>query len=429
MTRRARAFVVVGAIGFVLQMLVMTLLVAAGWPYVPAAAVSVEVAVLNNFLWHERWTWRDRAQPDGLLDRVIRYHVSTGLTSIFGSVVFTTILVEWAGAPVLLASAAAVALTALANFLVADRWVFARRAAVVAPVVLLLCAPAVQAAELQPETATAWKAYVTSAEARGRVPIAIGEPDGESIGVPGGTIHRWRGATLVKGVTVDQLVNSLMHPGTPPPQEDVLESRVLDRSGSTLRVYIKMVRSAIVTVTYDTEHTMTFQRQSDTLTTSRSVATKIAEAGGGDRGFLWRLNSYWAYRQVPEGVVVELESLSLSRSVPGAIKPIAGPIISRIARESMSRTLDALREYAESSRVRLQASGFRLPGVQGRRLEPGASSLIPAASRPARSAAASAPEPGVSLWTQTVSARIGMSVPSAVLTRRSESIRRTRATT
>ena len=144
-------------------------------------------------------------------------------------------------------------------------------------------------------------------------------------------------------MTVDELVHALMHPGTAPPQEDVLESRVLDRSGSTLRVYIKLVRSAVVTVTYDTEHTMTFRRESDTLTTSRSVATRIAEVGGGDRGFLWRLNSYWTYRQVAEGVIVELDSVSLSRSVPAALRPVAGPIINRIARESLVRTLDALR--------------------------------------------------------------------------------------
>jgi len=348
-TARPRVFVLVGSIGFALQMGMMALLTTAGWPYVPAAAVAVELAVVNNFFWHERWTWRDRAFSEGRAARLVRFHISNGLTSIIGSVVFTALLVEWAGMPVLLANAVAVALTAAANYLVADRWVFARTAAALVPVLLILGAPAVQAAELRPETVAAWQSYVAATEAHPRGRIAVGEPVGDTIGVPGGTIHHWRGATLVRGVTVDQLVHALMHPGTPPPQEDVRESRVLDRSGSTLRVYIKLVRSAVVTVTYDTEHTMTFRRESSHLTTSRSVATKIEEVGGGDRGFLWRLNSYWAYRQAPEGVVVELESLSLSRSVPGVLRPVAGPIISRIARESLSRTLDALRRHLQRS--------------------------------------------------------------------------------
>jgi hypothetical protein len=106
------------------------------------------------------------------------------------------------------------------------------------------------------------------------------------------------------------------------------------------------VRRAIVTVTYDTEHEMTFRRWSPTLATARSVATTIREAGGPgsiDHGFLWRLNSYWRYRQVEGGVIVELESITLSRSIPGVVRPVAMPIIHYIARESMERTLDTFR--------------------------------------------------------------------------------------
>ena len=124
MRSRPRAFVFVGALGFVLQMLLMALLTAAGWPYVPAAVVAVELAVVNNFLWHEHWTWRDRTASAGVPGRFVRFHVSAGLTSIVGSVVFTALLVEWAGTPVLLANGLAVALTAAVNYVVADRWVF-----------------------------------------------------------------------------------------------------------------------------------------------------------------------------------------------------------------------------------------------------------------------------------------------------------------
>lgn len=167
--------------------------------------------------------------------------------------------------------------------------------------------------------------------------------------MPGGTIHHWRGSILIRGVTVDGLLDSLLHPGTPPPQEDVLESRVLARSGDSLRVYLKLVRRTIMTVTYDTEHDRTFLRQSPRLATSRSIATKIAEVGGRDRGFLWRLQSYWRYTQTGDQVRVDLESLSLSRAVPGMLQGVARPVIGSIARESLTRTLEALRRYAEKS--------------------------------------------------------------------------------
>jgi hypothetical protein len=90
---------------------------------------------------------------------------------------------------------------------------------------------------------------------------------------------------------------------------------------------------------------MTFRRRTPTLATARSVATRIDEVGGGDRGFLWRLNSYWRYEQLNGGVRIDLESITLSRDVPALVRPIASPIVSRISRESMVRTLDALRQY------------------------------------------------------------------------------------
>jgi len=142
-----------------------------------------------------------------------------------------------------------------------------------------------------------------------------------------------------------------MYPGTPPAQEDVLESRVMSRNGNTLRVYLKLARSAIVTVVYDTEHDVTFTRHAPGMVTSRSVATRIAESGGGDRGFLWRLNSYWRYTQVGPDVRVDLESLSLSRSVPRVARAVARPMIDRIARESLERTLVSLQRFLQAAAV------------------------------------------------------------------------------
>jgi hypothetical protein len=145
------------------------------------------------------------------------------------------------------------------------------------------------------------------------------------------------------------MVSALMNPGTPPPQDDVLEARVLQRSNNSLKVYLKLVRRTIMTVTYHTEHEMTFQRHGPGLATSRSIATRIAETDGKDRGFLWRLNSYWRYVQVGNDVRVELQSVSLSREVPAVLKPVAGPIIGRIARESVMNTLTALRQFFQTA--------------------------------------------------------------------------------
>jgi hypothetical protein len=45
---------------------------------------------------------------------------------------------------------------------------------------------------------------------------------------------------------------------------------------------------------------------------------------GNDRGFLWRLVSWWRFEQIGGDVVIELESASLSRDIPAMIKFMPG---------------------------------------------------------------------------------------------------------
>jgi hypothetical protein len=208
-----------------------------------------------------------------------------------------------------------------------------------------------------PATLDAWQQYTAGLEqrlerARGTARSAARDTlaaTGESVPVPSGTISHWRGSVFIRGVTLDRVLSGLTNPGTPPPQADVIASRVLAHDARSVRVYLRLVRHAIVTATYDTEHEMTFTRHSPTLATARSVATRIEEVGGGDRGFLWRLHSYWRYEQQPGGVLVELDSLTLSRSVPAIVRPVAMPLVNQVARESMTRTLEALKRFFEKS--------------------------------------------------------------------------------
>ena len=204
----------------------------------------------------------------------------------------------------------------------------------------------VVASELRADTDAAWNRYVAAAEKKLHR-VIVSEPDGSHVAVPGGTIYHWRGSTVVRGTTVERVVDRLMYPGTPPPQEDVLESRVLSRRDNGLRVYLKLARSFLVTVTYHSEHDVNFVRHSRQLATSRSVSTRIEEIGGGDRGFLWKLNSYWRYTQIERDVRIDLESISLSRSVPRVARPIALPLANRIARESVARTLSSVQAFLE----------------------------------------------------------------------------------
>src|SRR3954453_6468435 len=164
MTARIPAFIIVGAVGFAVQIAALLWFSTFwNWPYPVATALAVEAAVLHNFVWHERWTWRDRpASRVALPGRLFRYHLGTGLTSLIGNLIVTVAAVELLGLPALGANMCAVAVTSVVNFLIADRWVFSppRTASVVA--LLCLVPHGGAAAELKPETIAAWNRHVAA---------------------------------------------------------------------------------------------------------------------------------------------------------------------------------------------------------------------------------------------------------------------------
>ena len=271
--RRFSAFATVGAAGFVVQIAALAALTGgAGWNWLPSTVVSVELAVLHNFFWHQRWTWRDRGAI-GAGDALLRFHLANGVASIAGNAALMALLVEFVGVPAVVANVIAVGVMSIANFAIADRWVFAGRrttavSGAAATLLVVLLPAAASAAGPAIDTLSAWERYVATIESRlERTPWPDARAgsqddiaaDGESNHVPDGTISDWRGSVFIPGITLDHLLHGLQHPGTPPPQDDVVSSRVIARDADSLRVAIRLVRHAIVTVSYDTEHQIRFR--------------------------------------------------------------------------------------------------------------------------------------------------------------------------
>ena len=121
-------FNVVGLLGFALQSAALFLLTHSTpqISYLAATATAVELAVLHNFVWHQLWTWRDRpsATMGKTMFRLLKFNISNGLFSIFGNLVFMSILVGRVGLPVSPANVISVAACSLCNFVLADRIAF-----------------------------------------------------------------------------------------------------------------------------------------------------------------------------------------------------------------------------------------------------------------------------------------------------------------
>ena len=132
--KKALRFYAVGLAGIVVQLAALTLLKSGlGMGYLSATAIAVELAVLHNFFWHERWTWADRGglSAAGKTGRLVRFHLSNGLLSILGTVVLMAVLVGRLHLPYLLSNVIAIGVCSLLNFLAADRFVF--RAPIASP--------------------------------------------------------------------------------------------------------------------------------------------------------------------------------------------------------------------------------------------------------------------------------------------------------
>ncbi len=121
-------FSVVGAIGIAVQLGVLELLRRSGVDYLLATTLAVEAAVVHNFIWHERYTWRDRAGAGAWQSaaRLVRFHLTNGAVSVVGNAVAMRWLVGEAHLPVVPANLAAITACWLLNYVLSDRVVFTR---------------------------------------------------------------------------------------------------------------------------------------------------------------------------------------------------------------------------------------------------------------------------------------------------------------
>ena len=111
-------FNAVGLMGVAVQLAVLAVLVRLGVNYLAATALAVEAALLHNFAWHARWTWKER--PGSLW----RFHLSNGVLSVCGNVILMRVFTGWLGVPVLAANLAAITSLSLLNFWMGEKWVF-----------------------------------------------------------------------------------------------------------------------------------------------------------------------------------------------------------------------------------------------------------------------------------------------------------------
>ena len=256
---------------------------------------------------------------------------------------------------------------------------------------VLLAAPAWVAAEPTPAATAAFNSYVERVEARlntqHRSPDGFLAPtdlarlrrgelivdqltSGAGTELPEALLHDWRGAAFIPGgkaADFERLMKDFdAYPKVYAPQ--ILTARVLEHDGDHFQATMRVRQKHVLTVVMDTAYDVTFGRPDSAhfdaqrgFSTSRS--TQIAEIDapgrpheralnpGEEHGFLWRMNTYWSYEERDGGLYIEIESVSLSRSIPTGLGWAIGPFIESVPRDSLEFTLrttrDALQKHAD----------------------------------------------------------------------------------
>jgi putative flippase GtrA len=115
---RFARFNIVGTAGIGVQLACVAILVhGLGTPAVLATAAGVAAAVVHNFCWHVRWTWRDRMEPGvSRAGAFLRFVGANGAVSLVGSVLLMPILVSLAGLSAIPANLVTIAACGLLNY-------------------------------------------------------------------------------------------------------------------------------------------------------------------------------------------------------------------------------------------------------------------------------------------------------------------------
>jgi hypothetical protein len=173
--------------------------------------------------------------------------------------------------------------------------------------------------------------------------------------LPGAMLHHWRGTAFVPGATAADFERLMKNFETYPQHyaPQVVTAKVLSQQGEYFQVVMRVRQRHVLTVVMDTTYEVIFGRLDARHGYSISRSTQSSEidspgtrheralTSSEEHGFLWRLNTYWSYEERDGGVYMQIESVSLTRSIPTGLGWVIGPFVESVPRESLEFTLRA----------------------------------------------------------------------------------------
>ncbi|MGA7854398.1 MAG: hypothetical protein WCA15_13810 [Candidatus Acidiferrales bacterium] len=255
---------------------------------------------------------------------------------------------------------------------------------------LLLFPFSLNATDLQPQAAQAYDRYIQLTEAQVNSELAQSGPylwverlpdarraaaeaqlhngqiaierlytldNGKTISVPGGIIHHWIGTIFVPGATLTQTLSFMQDYNHKVDyfKPDITRSKILRHEGDDYFVLLRFYKKKIITTVIDTDQQVHYHLVDRTHAWSRSRTTRVQEVEnpgqpderlepeGHDRGFLWRMNTFWRFEEKDGGTYIECQAISLTRDIPTGLGWVVGPFVTSVPKESLNFTLSMAR--------------------------------------------------------------------------------------
>jgi hypothetical protein len=188
---------------------------------------------------------------------------------------------------------------------------------------------------------------------RGGAPIVEELTPTGGLELPGALLHHWRATAFAPGAKAADF-EPLMRDVDRYSQHfapQIVKASVVAQRGDFVQASIRVRQKHIVTVVLDTAYDIRFGRLDPQHGYTISRSTGISEIGSPgapgehaleaseEHGFLWRLNTYWSYEERDGGLYLQVESISLTRTIPRGMGWIIQPFIESIPRDSLEFTL------------------------------------------------------------------------------------------
>jgi hypothetical protein len=256
---------------------------------------------------------------------------------------------------------------------------------------------ALRAAELKPETLTAWDRYVQSADSamqarlrpghsflwideapdrrrqlRGGEILTISADEHNPKKVPSGLIHHWVGAAFIPNAKLNDVLAVVRDYGHYKDYYNptVIDSRTIRQAPEADRFSTLLMNKAIfLKIALENECESSYAQAGPGRWYSTATTVRVQEiedygrAGehklpsGEGSGYIWRLHGINRYEEGDGGVYMEIEAMALSREIPAAMRWAVDPIVRRVSKGSLVTSLRQTQDaVGTSSRIAARQS-------------------------------------------------------------------------